>query len=156
MFARDSLFTKIFPGNLISRKNMLLDWDYNSSREVDWVSGAAMMVRREVIDKVGLLDENFYMYWEDTDWCKRMNKAGLMIYFMPDAEIIHFTGRGGGERGLCLSNKTIYHMHRSAYYYFTKHYLKTWLNPMTLITFLGFVILTGLKTAQNSIKMLFK
>lgn len=156
MFGRASLFTRLFPNNPFSKKNLLADWDYNSVKEVDWVSGAALMVRREVIDQVGLLDENFYMYWEDTDWCKRIRDAGWKIYFIPDAEIIHFTGRGGGTRSLSLSNFTIYQMHRSAYYYFRKHYLKSWLNPMTLITFLGFIILTGLKIAYNSIKMLFK
>lgn len=157
MFARASLFTKIFPRNQISRKNMYLDWDYNSAREVDWVSGAALMVRKEVISQVGLLDENFYMYWEDTDWCKRMHETGWKIYFLSEAEIIHFTGAGGTriKGNIYHNNRMIYHKHKSAYYYFKKHHLKSWLHPMTLITYLGFIILAGLKTARNSIKMLF-
>jgi glycosyltransferase involved in cell wall biosynthesis len=71
LFGRASLITKIFPDNPISRRNILSNWDYNSAREVDWVSGACMMIRRELLENIGLLDENFHMYWEDTDFCKR-------------------------------------------------------------------------------------
>jgi GT2 family glycosyltransferase len=158
MFGRASLFTKIFPNNPISKRNLLANWDSNSVKEVDWVSGAALMVRNEVIKQVGLLDEKFYMYWEDTDWCKRIRNAGWEIFFIPDAEIIHFAGAGGTKlKGkLWHNHRMTYHMHRSAYYYFRKHYLKSRLNPMTWITFLGFIILTSLKITLNSIKMLIK
>jgi GT2 family glycosyltransferase len=157
MFGRASLLTRLFPGNPWSTKNLLSDWDYNSTREIDWASGAALMLRREVIDQVGILDDkNFFIYWEDTDWCKRIHDAGWKIHFIPDAEIIHLTGSGGGRRSLYLSNLMIYQMHRSAYNYFRKHYLISWLNPMTAITFLGFICLTGLKISWNSIKMLLK
>ena len=113
------------------------------------------MVRREVIDRVGLLDDkNFFIYWEDTDWCKRIHDAGWKIVFIPDAEIIHLTGSGGGKRSLSLSNLMIYQMHRSAYNYFRKHHLKSILNPMTAVTFMGFVILTAFKIAINTYKTL--
>ncbi len=157
MFGRASLLTKLFPNNSWSSKNLLQDWDYNTGREVDWVSGAAFMVRKGVVDEVGMLDDKtYYMYWEDTDWCKRIHDVGYRICFIPDAEITHFTGKGGGKRSLSLSNLMIYQMHKSAYKYFRKHYLKSWLNPMTLITFLGFIVLTSLKITLNSIKMLCK
>jgi GT2 family glycosyltransferase len=153
MFGRASLFTKLMPNNPISKRNLLLNWDYSSVKEADWVSGAALMVKREAIEQIGLLDENFYMYWEDTDFCKRAKDAGWQICFFPEAQIIHFTGKGGGKRNFLLSSNTIYQMHKSAYYYFRKYHLKSRLNPMTAVTFLGFIILTALKVALNSIKM---
>src|SRR3989338_9686842 len=157
MFGRASLLTKLFPNNPWSAKNLLSDWDYNSPREIDWASGAALMVRRAVINQIGLLDDkNFFIYWEDTDWCKRIHDAGWKIMFIPDAEIIHLTGSGGGKRSLFLSNLMIYQMHRSAYNYFRKHHLKSWLNPMTFITFCGFITLTTLKILLNSIKIFSK
>jgi|SRR3989344_5066663 len=157
MFGRASLLTKLFPNNRWSTGNLLSDWDYNSIREIDWASGAALMVRRSVIDQVGVLDDkNFFIYWEDTDWCKRIHDAGWKINFIPDAEIIHLTGRGGGRRNRSLSNRLIYQMHRSAFNYFRKHYLKTIFNPLTAVTYLGFIVLTGLKISWNSIKILVK
>ncbi|MFC1511325.1 glycosyltransferase family 2 protein [Candidatus Margulisiibacteriota bacterium] len=157
MFGRASLLTKLFPNNPWSSKNLLTDWDYNSAREIDWASGAALMVRRSVIDQVGLLDDkNFFIYWEDTDWCKRIHGAGWKIFFTPEAEIIHFTGSGGGRRSFLLSNLMIYQMHRSAYNYFRKHYFKSWLNPMTISTFLGFVLLVSIKILLNSTKILLR
>jgi len=155
MFGRASLLTKLFPNNPWSTKNLLTDWDYNSAREIDWASGAALMVRRSVIDQVGLLDDkNFFIYWEDTDWCKRIHDAGWKIVFVPDAEIIHLTGSGGGKRNLFLSNRMIYQMHKSAYNYFRKHYLKSIFNPMTILTFMGFVTLTTVKVVINTYKQL--
>jgi GT2 family glycosyltransferase len=145
MFGRASLLSKLFPNNPITKKNVLSGWDYNSTRKVDWVSGAAMMVRREVFEKVGLLDENFYMYWEDTDFCKRASEAGWEISYIPDAEIIHFTGRGGGRRSLSLKLYTMFQMHHSAYYYFLKHHYKHPLHPMAVLTFLGMVYLVSIK-----------
>lgn len=157
MFGRASLLTKLFPNNPWSSRNLLTDWDYNSVREIDWASGAALMVRRSVIDQVGLLDDkNFFIYWEDTDCCKRIHDAGWKICFIPDAEIIHLTGQGGGKRNLFLANYMIYQMHKSAYNYFRKHYLKSNFNPMTIVVFCGFIILTSLKILWNSIKMIGK
>jgi len=61
--------------------------------EVDSVIGAGMLVRREAMEQVGLLDEDYFLFLEETDWCYRMKKAGWKIYFVPQAEIYHFQGR---------------------------------------------------------------
>ncbi len=67
-------------------------WSYDSIRSVDELSGCFWMVRREALDEVGLLDEDFFIYGEDHDWCKRFRKAGLDIVFYPGAEAIHLGG----------------------------------------------------------------
>jgi hypothetical protein len=156
IFGRASLFTRIFPGNPWSNKNLLLDRDYDSMNDVDWTPCAAFMVRRDVIEDVGLLDESFFMYWEDTDWCKRIRRAGWRIVFFPEAVIIHHGGRGGGKRSLRLKLFTLYHMHRSAYYYFRKHYYKSIFHPMAILAFAGVVTLVGFKGAIEIGKSLFE
>lgn len=62
---------------------------YAAGREVDWVSGCAIMLRREVIEQTGLLDERFFYYWEETDWCIRARRAGWKIRFVPQAKVWH-------------------------------------------------------------------
>lgn len=64
--------------------------DSVGSVDVDYLLGACLMVRREAIDQVGLLDEGFFMFLEETDWCYRIKKNGWRICWMPDGEIIHF------------------------------------------------------------------
>ena len=63
------------------------------AREVDWVSGACMMVRRSAIEAVGALDEEYFMYTEETDWCFRMRKTGWRVYHLPEAKAIHWSGK---------------------------------------------------------------
>lgn len=63
--------------------------DHAQVREVDWVNGACMMVRREVITEVGGLDEGFFIYAEELDWCYRIRQAGWHVWFTPEAEVIH-------------------------------------------------------------------
>jgi GT2 family glycosyltransferase len=67
--------------------------DYCKPIEVDSVIGACMMVRRDAINQVGLLDEDYFLFLEETDWCYRMKKAGWKIYHVPQAEVYHFQGK---------------------------------------------------------------
>ncbi len=66
-------------------------------QDVDWVTGAAMMVRREVISQVGGLDDKFFMYSEELDWCRRIHDAGWDITFAPAAEIVHLGGKSSEQ-----------------------------------------------------------
>jgi N-acetylglucosaminyl-diphospho-decaprenol L-rhamnosyltransferase len=62
-------------------------------RTCDWVSGACLMVRMAAISNVGVLDETYFMYSEETDWCYRMHKAGWSVYYQPAAKVIHWNGQ---------------------------------------------------------------
>jgi N-acetylglucosaminyl-diphospho-decaprenol L-rhamnosyltransferase len=75
--------------NRFSRAYKLLDFDHGQELEVDWVSGAAMMVRRPAFAELGGFDEDFFMYVEDVDLCARMNQAGWRAIYYPFAEMIH-------------------------------------------------------------------
>lgn len=155
LFGRASLLSKLFPWNPITRRNILSGANKNIASSVDWVSGACMLVRREVFDQVGLLDEAFFMYWEDADFCMRARAAGWEVWFCPGAEFIHFTGRGGGKRSLRLKLFTMFQMHRSAFWYFRKHYYKSFFHPMAAIAYLGMIFLITAKVIMEMINHLF-
>ena len=84
--------SSLFPKSKIFAKYNLTYLDPDEVAEVDAVSGSFMMIRREVYEKVGGLDEDFFMYGEDIDWCYRIKKAGWKIYYVPFTQIIHFKG----------------------------------------------------------------
>jgi hypothetical protein len=71
------------------KRYLMADFDHEEIREIDWALGAFLFVRREVIDEVGLLDEKYPLYHEDTDWCFRIKKKGWKIYYLPFISITH-------------------------------------------------------------------
>ena len=73
------------------------DFDHNKTQPVDWVLGAAMIVRKEVTDKIGWFDERYFMYLEDCDWCRRMWEANYSVYYVHDIVIKHRHGRGSAK-----------------------------------------------------------
>jgi GT2 family glycosyltransferase len=64
--------------------------------QVDWVTGAAMMIRHEVLDEVGLLDDEYFLYFEETDFCYRARQAGWLAYYVPDSVIVHIQAQATG------------------------------------------------------------
>lgn len=111
-YGRNSFLTRWFPNNPISRKCILTTGsDGVTPMSVDWVSGACMLVRRRAIDEVGLLDEQFFMYWEDADWCKRMWRKGWKVDYFPKASIVHHVGCSSSKRPL----RSILEFHKSCY-----------------------------------------
>ncbi len=88
-----------------------------SPLEVDILSGACLMLRREAIDKVGLLDERFFMYLEDLDYSLRFRKAGWKLYYLPAVSIIHLVGKSSGGRMRQHSARA----YESLFYFYRKH-----------------------------------
>lgn len=78
--------------NPFTRRYKMLDWDRRSYREVDWVSGSAMFVRRSAFDQLGGFDPDYWMYLEDVDLCYRLNKAGWKTAYEPAACVVHEQG----------------------------------------------------------------
>lgn len=111
-------FKKILDNFLMSDK------DLNKSQEVDWIMGSAMMTRREYIKKVGLMDERFFLYFEDVDWCKRFWDNGLKVIYYPEARMYHYhqrkSSKGLGILDLFLRKETRWHL-TSGFKYFLKH-----------------------------------
>ncbi len=118
LFHRYSLLTRFFPDNPLSRRYLLSDWDHDSEREVDWLSGAALMVRREAYQAAGPLDEGFFLFHEDVDWCRRIGEAGYRIAYCPRAVILHEIGISKDKSSFDL----LRYRHRSMIRYVHKHY----------------------------------
>lgn len=74
----------------------LLERRFARAMKVDWVTGAAMMVRRDAFESVGGFDEEFFMYFEDADLCRRLSGAGYQVWHLPDVSITHYGGASGG------------------------------------------------------------
>lgn len=84
---------KLFPHSRFFGREAMTWWDRNDVREVQVVTGCFMFVRREALEEVGLMDERFFMYAEETDWCYRFRQAGWQVLFTPAARIIHLGGQ---------------------------------------------------------------
>ena len=113
---RTAWMTRHFPRNPLTRRNVLTGSHVRDPLEVDWVSGASMMVRRRAFDMVGGMDERFFLYWEDADFCRRLRDAGMSTVYHPGLSVVHLAGRSGGT-----SRRAVIAFHRSAYRYFRKH-----------------------------------
>jgi GT2 family glycosyltransferase len=79
-------------------KSRMMEWNHDSIREVDQPAGAALMIKRAVIETLGKLDKQYHMFFEDVDICYRIKKNGWQIYYLPDAEIIHYGGQSVRQR----------------------------------------------------------
>jgi hypothetical protein len=127
LFGRGSLLTRLFPKNRISQANILTDRSNGKSPvEVDWVSGACMVIRREAIDQVGPLDERFFLYWEDADWCMRMHQKGWKVIYFPEPRVVHYVGGSSSTRVF----RSIVDFHKSSYKLFYK-YSKGWMRALS-------------------------
>jgi len=102
------------------RKHTVLEyWDHDEILEVDWIIGACILVRRTAVEEVGLKDEGYPIFHEETDWCYRFNKAGWSTWFLPDAEVIHFGSQTVSKlwgRGLVLE------FYKGKHRFIHKHY----------------------------------
>lgn len=79
---------------------LMADFDHNQTRTVDWILGACMMVRRSVLDKIGLMDEDLFLYFGDIAWCKKFWQTGYKVYYFIDADIVHYHKRESAQSGL--------------------------------------------------------
>jgi hypothetical protein len=109
---------RLIPDNRWNREYLMSDWAHDTAREVDWVSGAAMCLRAAALAQVGLLDEAYYMYCEDVDWCYRARQAGWKIYYLPQAVVTHAIGRSSDQRAL----RMVAEFHRSMLHFWRKNY----------------------------------
>lgn len=138
-----SLFpkSKLFGGYLM---NYL---DEDEINEVDGVAGSCMLLRREVIDQIGYLDERFFAYQEDADFCFQARQAGWKVYYVPTAQITHYGGQGGSR---VQPYRSIFEWHRSYWLYYRKNlaanyfFLLNWLYYLAMLVKLALALLSNL------------
>lgn len=96
------LLRRVPLGNLAERSrtvrsHLMADWDHEETRPVDWVLGAAMWVRRRAVRDVGLMDERYFLYFEDVDWCQRMWRHGFEVVYCADSRMVHDYARASAR-----------------------------------------------------------
>lgn len=133
-FYRSLRLDKIFPGNQKFGKYHLTYLDENETHEVDAITGAFFMIRRETIEDIGLLDERLFMYSEDMDWCLRAKQQDWKVYYYPEVHVIHYKSRSSNKR----SYKMMYWWYYSTWYVYRKHMAKHYNFMINAIVFLGF------------------
>jgi len=107
-----SLLRTLFPGRYPGKNRK-----FSGPVEVESVIGACMLVKREAFHSVGMLDEGYFFFLEETDWCLRMRKSGWKIFFLPHLRVLHLQGRSAGETPLPARIE----YYRSRYRFFTVH-----------------------------------
>jgi GT2 family glycosyltransferase len=103
---------------------LMKDFDHQSIREVDWIMGSSLMTSKIAIEKVGLMDHQFKLYFEDTDWCRRFWEQGFKVIYLPQAQMYHYHGRGSVGKNVIqslLSNRLTWIHIASAIKYFIKY-----------------------------------
>jgi N-acetylglucosaminyl-diphospho-decaprenol L-rhamnosyltransferase len=123
LFGRTSLWTRVFPRSRLARSQIVWPDRLGAAPEgypVDWVSGACMLVRRDVFTRLGGFDEEFFLYWEDADLCRRAREAGWHTRYLPGVAVFHSVGQ---------SSKGVQAMAVRAFHDSALHYCRKWLAP---------------------------
>jgi hypothetical protein len=137
-FCHASFIYLLFAGSTMIRGNSLIRFDYTSDEEVDCVLGAYFMFTRKVLQTVGLLDEQFYMYSEEVDYCYRAKSAGFGVWYTPRARVVHHWGgiNSTSRRGIAW-------LHASQMLLFQKHFRGVEKNALVLLTYVGALVRVG-------------
>ena len=145
-FWESTLLQNWFPRNRWARAYSLADTPDDLVQDVDWVVGACMLMRGEAIQQVGLLDEHFFMYSEELDWCRRIVAAGWRVVYFPQAVIIHYEGQSSGQ----MVPARHIHFQTSKIRYFRKHH-----GRLQAGTLRAFILLTYLfQIGEEALKYL--
>lgn len=145
--------SSLFPKSKLFGEYLMNYMDEDEIHEVAGVSGSCMLIRRDVIDQIGYLDERFFAYQEDADYCFQARKKGWKIYYMPTAEITHFGGQGGSR---VQPYRSIYEWHRSYWLYYRKNlagdyfFLFNWLYYLAMLIKLAITLFMNLVRKEKS------
>lgn len=112
---------KLWPQLKAINDYLAADFDYGRPQAVDQIMGAFMLIRREVIGKIGLMDERFFIWFEEVDFCLRCWQAGYKVYYNPDARIIHYGGQSFSQQKTMANQSRFF---KSAFKYFLKNGVK--------------------------------
>jgi GT2 family glycosyltransferase len=138
---------RLFPGSKLFGGYVMNYMHEDATHEVAGVAGSCMLVRRAVIDQIGYLDERFFAYQEDADYCFQARRAGWQIYYVPAARVTHFGGEGGSR---VQPYRSIFAWHRSYWLYYRKNlagdyfFLFNWVFYLAMLVKLALALLVNL------------
>jgi len=140
-FARFVGLSRLFPRSRIFARYDARYLDEDAAQEVPLIDGCFMLIRREALEEIGLLDDRFFMYAEEMDWCRRARSHGWRIGYEPAGTTLHIKGASTRQHTF----RMLYHFHRSMLLYYWKHgghpVLGTWIVlPSLVVRFLALVV----------------
>ncbi|MEA3403316.1 MAG: glycosyltransferase family 2 protein [Armatimonadota bacterium] len=145
---RNTLLGRVFPNATAASRYIMADRDHDTEQEVDWASGACLLIRREAYEEVGELDEGFVWGSEDVDYCLRMHQAGWTVLYSPVTTVVHAVGRSSDQAVI----RTILRTHRGMFRLYSKHFAR---NPLAkALVFLGVWLRGGLLVASWCVRWL--
>lgn len=147
-FYRMTGLSRLFPKSERFGRYNLTYLNEDETYEVDCIVGAFMLVRSQTIQEVGFLDESFFMYGEDIDWCYRIKAANWKIIYYSDAKIIHYKGASNSKK---QNKRLTYEFYRAMYLFYNKHYKDGYPWITTAATYLGIWGICSLKMFKNYI-----
>lgn len=139
--------SRLFPDRPKYNQYQLGHLDPDQEYPVDCLVGAFMMVRRETMEQVGGLDETFFMYGEDIDWCYRIKQAGWGIYYYPRTTIIHYKGGSARRR----PTRIIYEFHRAMVVFHHKHYKDQYFWGINGVIYMGIGLKLTIALLKNKL-----
>lgn len=142
--------SKLFPHVPRFNQYQLGYKDPDDAYPVDCLVGAFMFVRRAAIDQVGMLDEEFFMYGEDIDWCYRIKQAGWVNYYYPKTQILHLKGASSRRKPV----KIVYEFHRAMWLFHRKHYQQRYSFIVNVLVYAGIGVKLALALLKNQIKQM--
>jgi len=125
---RHTFLGRLFPHTKSMCDYLMCDWPHDEAREVDWLSGACMLINRRAYEQIGGLDEQFYWGSEDVDYCYRMRQAGWKALYTPQPAIVHAIGRSTDQ----VIIPTIIRTHRSMQRLYAKHLARNGLERLVV------------------------
>jgi N-acetylglucosaminyl-diphospho-decaprenol L-rhamnosyltransferase len=132
LLGRTSLLTRLFPKSPLVRRLFPAAEELTGPTLVDWVSGTCMIIRCQTLEEIGLLDERFFMYFEDADLCRRAREAGWLVYYLPQIEVLHHSAASSRGKARC-----IWYFHKSAFLYHRRYGPHGPLGLYSLLVLLG-------------------
>jgi hypothetical protein len=139
----------LFPRSRLFGGYLMTYMDENATHPVDGVSGACMLIRRAVVEQIGYLDERYFAYQEDADYCFQAQKAGWQIYYVPAAQITHYGGRGGSR---AQPYRAIYEWHRSYFLFYRKNLARDYFFLFNWLFYLAMGIKLALSLLVNALR----
>jgi GT2 family glycosyltransferase len=139
----------LFPKSKLFGQYLLNYMDENQTHLVAGISGSCMLIRQAVIDQIGYLDERFFAYQEDADYCFRARQSGWKVYYVPTAQIVHFGGYGGSR---VHPYRSIYEWHKSYFYYYKKNLAKKYFFLFNWLYYLAMLFKLIITLAINVIR----
>jgi GT2 family glycosyltransferase len=149
-FSYFSGLSSLFPSSKFFGGYLLNYLDENEIQEVDGISGSCMLIRRQVIEQIGYLDERYFAYQEDADYCFQAKVHGWQVVYIPTAQIIHFGGQGGSR---VQPYRSIYEWHRSYFLYYRKNLARDYFFLFNWFYYLLMALKLALALIANSFRV---